>query len=263
MLDYFKRVCEAWIDYPERMGRHIGDRYETVRFLGMGSFGLAYVCRDKLTGEQVVLKHPKPSKGMVGRELLNREADMLLRLQHPRIPSLRDRFEHKKQMYLVTDYIEGYTVEDLIFEKNTVFSEQECLRFTARLMEIVGHIHKKGIVHLDIRIPNVIVKEEEIYLIDFGMAREIGEPDAVAGSADEETRLRRTASAASDLYAIGHFMLYMLYSSFKNPSDRPPVDWQDELSVSAGIKGMIRRLLQIDMPYERSELFIGDLRMYV
>ena len=70
----------------------------------------------------------------------------------------------------------GDTLEDLIFEQDMKYGEDECIEITLQLLKLVRYIHDQGYVHLDLRIPNVLFKDGRIQLIDFGLARRIGEP---------------------------------------------------------------------------------------
>lgn len=261
MIEYLKGVYEAWIDYPKREGTVITNKYRIQQFLGIGSYGLTYICLDVDSGQEVVLKQAKPSKGTVGRDLLYREIDVLGGLRHPSIQKCLASFEYKNQLYMVTEYVKGQTVEDLIFERGAVFSEKEALCFVRRLMEILSYVHEQGFVHLDIRIPNVILDGDQIHLIDFGLACRLGEPIRREFGSNEETTLSRTVEAPNDLYAVGHFILFMLYSGYDSCTFEVELNsgWEDELTVSPMTKNMLRKLLQIDPPYMDTQQFVQDL----
>lgn len=261
LFEYLKGVYEAWIDYPKREGTVITNKYRIQRFLGIGSYGLTYLCLDVDSGHEVVLKQAKPSKGTFGRDLLYREIDTLGRLRHPSIQRCLASFEYKDQLYMVTKYLKGQTVEDLIFERGVVFSEKEALCFVRRLMAILSYVHEQGFVHLDIRIPNVILDGDQIHLIDFGLACRLGEPIRTDLGSDDETTRTRTVEAPDDLYAVGHFILFMLYSGYDSCTFEAEVTsgWEDELTVSPMTKHMLRKLLQIDPPYMDTQQFVRDL----
>jgi serine/threonine-protein kinase len=261
LFEYLKGVYEAWVDYPKRDGTVITNKYRIQRFLGIGSYGLTYICLDVDSGQEVVLKQAKPSKGTVGRDLLYREIDVLGRLRHPSIQRCLASFEYKNQLYMVTEHVKGQTVEDLIFVQGAVFSEKEALCFVRRLMEIISYVHEQGYVHLDIRIPNVILDGDQIYLIDFGLACLLGEPIRTKIGSEEKTTLSRTAEATSDLYAVGHFILFMLYSGYDSCTIEVESNsgWEEELTVSPMTKHMLRKLLQIDPPYTDTQQFVQDL----
>jgi serine/threonine protein kinase len=261
LFGYLRSIYEAWMDYPEREGKMIGGQYRIHRFLGKGSYGLTYLCRHVQSGEEIVVKQAKPSKGKLGRELLSREIDILGQLNHPSIPRCLASFEYRKRLYMVVEYVQGETAEDLIFERGSVFSESEALYTVRRLMDIVRFVHEKGYVHLDIRIPNVMFEGEQIHLIDFGLASRLGEPVRAEFGSGEEVMLRRTADVSTDLYAIGDFLLFMLYSAYDpgNSGQEEISGWEEELRVSMPTKLMIRKLLQIDPPYANAEAVIREL----
>ncbi|MDF2720925.1 MAG: serine/threonine protein kinase [Paenibacillus sp.] len=261
LFEYLKGVYEAWIDYPQKDGTLIANKYRIQRFLGLGSYGLTYVCLDVDSGQEVVLKQAKPSKGAVGRDVLCREVDVLGHLRHPSIQKCLASFEYKGRLYMATEHVKGQTVEDVIFERGAVFSENETLDFVRRLMEILNYVHEQGFVHLDVRIPNVILDGDQIHLIDFGLACRLGEPFRPKLGSGDETTLRKTAEVSDDLYAVGHFILFMLYSGYEPSAFEAGSHsgWEDELTVSPMTKHMLRKLLQIDPPYTHTQQFVQDL----
>ncbi|UKS30915.1 protein kinase [Paenibacillus sp. HWE-109] len=262
MLTYWKSAYGTWIDYPQRVGKVLQNRYRIERFLGMGSYGLTYLCRELASSREIVLKQAKPSKGLLGQQLLQREMEIMGQLDHPSIPKCVSSFRAgKRRLFMITEYVSGQTIEDLIFEQGVVFGEKEALGFIRRLMDIVQYLHEQGIVHLDIRIPNVILQGERIHLIDFGLASRLGEPGFAEIGVDEEQRKRKTVNVISDLYAIGHFLLFMLYSAYvpETVSANDAVGWEEELQLSVQTKQLIRKLLQIDPAYGDAQALISDL----
>ena len=265
LFEYLKGVYEAWIDYPKRDGTLITNKYRIQRFLGIGSYGLTYLCLDVDSGQEVVLKQAKPSKGTFGRDLLYREINILGQLRHSSILRCLASFEYKDQLYMVTEYLKGKTVEDLIFEREVVFSERETLCFVRRLMRIISYVHEQGFAHLDIRIPNVILDGDQIHLIDFGLACRLGEPIRAKLRPDDETTHCRAVEVSDDLYAVGHFILFMLYSGYDSNlfEWESNSGWEDELTLSPMTKHMLRKLLQIDPPYRNTQQFVRDLDHYL
>lgn len=254
----------AWRDYPAQTGSVIGERYRVVQVLGIGSYGIAYLCQDELDSCEVAVKLAKPSKKKIAKLLLEREREVLSRLDHPYIQRLRNYGESKEGSWIVTDYIDGKTIEDLIFEEERVIGERECLRWTLMLMNRITHVHEQGFVHLDLRIPNVIVRDQEFVVIDFGLARPIGGGQGVLW---DDTALKSIPPARmepyiqSDLFDIGHLMLYMLYSGYSPEPGIPERSWEEELSLSAAVRQILRRLLEEDNPYPDSAAFVVDLHM--
>ncbi|WP_248924109.1 serine/threonine protein kinase [Paenibacillus hamazuiensis] len=271
MLRFLQKTYEAWIDYPQREGALIAGTYVVEHVLGEGSYGITYLCRDVRSGIRVAVKMARPSKGALGERLLAREAEVLGSLRYPGIPHFIEMIRSGKKRYLVSEYVEGLTMEQLIFEQGKVFDESDVLEWTLRLLELVRHVHEKGYAHLDIRIPNVIVRGERLALIDFGLARRMGEEIGPELCRFWQEGLRITADAEKDLYDIGHFMLFMLYSSYDGPCERSgwsgrhnagkrESGWQDELTLTPGVRRILRKLLQIDPPYGEVRQLTADLR---
>ncbi|MHA6529498.1 serine/threonine protein kinase [Paenibacillus sp. BAC0078] len=260
-FERWRRFLRAWQDYPLPEGARIGERYKVESLLGEGSYGLTYRCCDSRDGALLAVKQSRPSKKAVGRAMLGKECNILRSMNHPNIPTCRDYFEYKGSNWLVTDYIEGKTLEDLIFDEHIVYGERECLATTLRLMELVAHVHSCGYVHLDLRIPNVILRNEDLYLIDFGLARRIGEAETVLERRKpkaEEIPERMPPVIASDLYDIGQLMLFMLYSSYRPEPEKAERSWREELNLSPEMLQILSRLLGEQEPYSDTAFFVHE-----
>ncbi|WP_151734911.1 serine/threonine protein kinase ['Paenibacillus yunnanensis' Narsing Rao et al. 2020] len=262
MYNYIKNFLQAWADYPLEEGSVLAGRYSVISPLGTGSYGITYRCKDRLEEQDVAVKQAKPSKKGIGQQLLACERDVLQALEHPFIPACRGFFREQRSCWLVTDYVEGRTLEDLIFGEGQTFGEQDTVRWTLTLLERVQHVHERGYVHLDIRIPNVIISGGELYLIDFGLAAPLGSPLPSGHPHSKAGRdgMPRPASIPSDLADVGELMLFMLYSRFDPGRDAAEADWMDELALSAQLKHILLRLLGEDTPYLHTSELISDLQ---
>ncbi|NNU99437.1 serine/threonine-protein kinase [Geobacillus sp. DSP4a] len=260
MKRFFERhpFVSRWVDRPHRGGKVLLGRYEIIEELGMGSYGIAYKGRDLHTKRFVVVKQARRTKGEDGRRLLQREADLLARLRHPQIPRLYDRFVERGHPHLVMEYIEGETVEDQIFKLEAKYTEQEAFRLLKKVLEVVRHVHAFGIVHRDLRIPNIIWRDGTAAIIDFGLACRIGEPVDFRDDDPLEKRLRREPHPRSDFYALGHFTLFLLYSAYEPTSDEEK-SWEEELDLSPNARRILRKMLQLDAPYDHVDELIDDV----
>ena len=135
------------------------------------------------------------------------------------------------------------------------------------------YIHDQGVVHRGIRIANVILNGENVHLIDFGFAYDVYQngtnpiPDDIKEDDPTEKKLRRQISFSSDFYALGHLLLFLLYSSYSEEVliNRPNSDqqiercWEEELSIlKPQTKKLLRRMLQAEQPYENVQQLISD-----
>ncbi|MCM3174693.1 protein kinase [Paenibacillus sp. MER 99-2] len=249
----WQRLLGLWTDRPLPKGAKIAERYTICELLGMGSYGLTYLCIDEQTGDEVALKGSKPSKGKLSARLLSREADVMSRLQHPAIPKLLNAFIYKGRSYIAIEYIRGETLETYIFEQGQVYSERECIELASQLLSPIAHVHQQGYIHGDVRIPNVIMKDGHLHLIDFGLARQMGEPLLP----ELKRRMRELpapedepATPDQDLQDLGHFLLFMLYSAYEPEKGKAPASWQEELDLQPDLVIMLERLLGLRPGYE-------------
>lgn len=266
MVRLLLSICSfisAWRDDPREKGTSLGTRYKVQEVLGEGSYGITYKCLDTTTGEQVAVKQARPSKGDFAVKLLLQEADMIRGLQHSNIPAFIDFFQEKGRSYLVMTYMEGDTLEDLIFGQGIKYEEIQTVLITLQLLHLVEYVHRQGYVHLDLRIPNVLFHKDRLLLIDFGLARKIGSAPMLPSSSlfrkltgQRRSSTEKVAHEQSDLYDIGHFMLFMLYSAYEAPVSKTDLHthnteqgWQEELCLSADLKLIIERLFGIEQPF--------------
>ncbi|KFZ42243.1 serine/threonine protein kinase [Anoxybacillus flavithermus] len=243
---------------PYREGAVVNGRYVIERQIGEGSYGVAYVARDEETKELVVLKQMKRTKRKKRRASFEREALILKKLDHPQIPKLYDSFDVQGTLHLVMEYIEGDTIETLIFDKNKTYDEKEAFSLLADVLRVVQYIHAHGIVHRDLRIPNIVFRDGIVYVLDFGLARFLSEKNERLFTLEQ--RLRRNIDVKSDIYALGHFLLFLLYSAYEPTADEEK-SWEDELLLSEKARHVLRRMLQIDRPYASVESLARDVAM--
>jgi serine/threonine-protein kinase len=248
-----QRFFNGWRDFPLKEGTLLAGRYEVLNVIGQGSFGITYRSADRQRQNDVVIvKQSRPSKGERARTMLVAEAEILDRVQHSSVPLRMDLFSDRKNYYLVMDYIEGDTFEQLIFEKGVIFDESDCAAWGLKILQAVAHIHHRGYVHLDLRLPNIVVRDGSVYILDFGLARKIGDHHEEQAPQSGKLPYRHLAEPTTDLAAIGHLMLYLLYSTFEvsdNDSLNEERSWEEELCISQELRMMLRKLLQLDEPF--------------
>ena len=99
------------------IGTVLRDRYEILSQLGTGSFGIAYIAKDRESPSQksCVIKqfnqiNIADNDMKTAREGFDREAKILERLNHDCIPSFSAQFEEKGQFYIVQSLVEGVTL---------------------------------------------------------------------------------------------------------------------------------------------------------
>ncbi|WNB92777.1 serine/threonine-protein kinase [Bacillus sp. NEB1478] len=249
--EFRKTLQRLWYDRPLKPGHTLEHRYTILEVLGMGSYGITYLASDQKTNTKVVLKQLRTTKARTasGLRSFKRESIILETLQHPRVPRLLDVFENENNHFIVMEWIQGKTFEDLIFRKDHKYSEKDTIRILVELLTIVETFHEKGIIHRDLRIPNIIERNGKLHIIDFGLACFLTDQEDLEPNEHPEKLRMRAVAMKSDLFALGHFALFLLYSTYE-PLSRKERGWQEELDISLSFKTILRKMLQLDEPFQ-------------
>jgi serine/threonine protein kinase len=107
------------------------------------------------------------------RKAAQREITVLKRLESPCVIKLHDLIDTPKQIFIVTDYIKGISLQQ--YSKslpNRVVREITARRIFKQVAEGVAYLHQQNIVHRDIKLDNILVEESTrmVKLIDFGFS---------------------------------------------------------------------------------------------
>lgn len=214
-------------------GKRFG-KYIIERPIGEGRYGLCFLARSDM-GEQVVIKKFKPSIFKKYSEKNVYEAVILSKLNDKTIPELLGVINQKGFYGFVLEFKHGCTVKDLLFKYKHKFTREEFFNIGIQLIKIIKYIHRNAVVHRDIRIPNVLINNGEVYLIDFGLARR----------ADNNKYPYNL-----DFSYLGDFLLYLLYSSFEIKEKHKKLPWYKELTLTSEQKLFLKKLLRIELAYE-------------
>ena len=204
----------------------IGKRYALQEKLGQGGMGAVYRALDRLTGQQVALKHVTLEKQnlrfashatSVDVEVaLAQEFKTLASLRHPHIISVLDYgFDENLQPYFTMELLEG--AQDII-EAGSTLSQDDQVLLLVQVLQALAYLHRRGIIHRDLKPDNVLVINGQVKVLDFGLAVAqeylTASEDVVAGTLAymaPEVLQGHAASVASDLYAVG-VMAYELFA---------------------------------------------------
>ncbi len=193
-------------------------KYVRVAKLGAGAMGEVWKAFDPDLRRWVALKQLKnddPSE--LARAL--REAQTCARLSHPNIAGVYETGEHEGRPFIAMQFIDGRTLGAHPRDDRRLLVE--LVRDAARALQ---HAHEIGIVHRDIKPANIMVAGRRVYILDFGLARQLQSKSSLSQTgmivgtpsymSPEQAKGER-ADARSDVYALGA-TLYELFSG------RPP-----------------------------------------
>ena len=249
--------------------------YEIVRELGRGGMGVVYQAREPSLDRHVALKflplEYACDPDRLGRFL--REARTASALNHPHICTVHALGEHLGQPYLVLEFIDGVTLDELTRTKPGVAEVTPVIGQAARALAAA---HAAGVVHRDVKPQNIMVRPDGIVkVLDFGLARHVPanggalsksngrdtDPGARVGTmlymSPEQARAD-PVNSASDVFSLGLVMYELItgQNPFSADSDFgvlhaivsrtpfPPSRLNPE--VSAPLEGLILRMLAKD-----------------
>ncbi len=199
------------------------DRYRIERLIASGGMGAVYLATDTRFNRPCAVKEmldefQNESERAQAVEWFSREATMLLDLNHPCIPRVRDFFVELGRHYLVMDFIDGHTLAEMLeLEGNVVgvngvrgVSEAAARSWARQVCSVLQYLHTQSppIIFRDLKPSNIMVtKRGEIKLIDFGIARTFQSQRQATiimtlGYAPPE-QLHAMPEPRSDIYALG------------------------------------------------------------
>ena len=200
--------------------RHFA-RYEIIREIGRGAFGIVYRARDPQLGRDVALKvliaAEQASESLIKR--FHAEAQAAAQLRHPNIVPIHDVGIHNGKHYFTADFIEGATLEKLLKQR---LPTTQIVKLMTEIASAIQHAHEHGIVHRDIKPGNVLIDASGRAMVtDFGLARNVEVASSLTRSGDvvgtpaymsPEQAAGRVAEVEerSDVYALGVLLYEML-----------------------------------------------------
>lgn len=161
-------------DVRVRRGVEFNNQYDIQSEIGRGKFGTVYRCKEKETGLSLAAKVVNVSK-KEDRRSVEREVDIMRRLQHPRLIQLYDAIDTGKQIYVILELIEGGELFERVIDDDFLLTERSCAVFMRQICEGIEFIHAQKILHLDLKPENILCLTKEgnrIKIIDFGLARD-------------------------------------------------------------------------------------------
>ncbi|XP_014855485.1 PREDICTED: serine/threonine-protein kinase 33 isoform X1 [Poecilia mexicana] len=152
--------------------------YEFGKTLGQGSFGIVYEATHIATQTKWAIKEVrKPAAGSSKFKMLDNEINILKQVDHAHIIHLEVTYNTPTKICLVTELCRGGTLKQQLHQKK-FFTEDETRKIIYCLADAVVYLHKRDIVHRDLKLENILVKNSpddnedwfDIKVADFGLS---------------------------------------------------------------------------------------------
>ena len=265
----------ALVPVPEVVGR-----YQVVRELGRGGFGIVYLARDPNLGREVAVKVPLP--GMIAapevRRRFLREAQAVSGLDHPNIVPIHDAETVGPVAYIISAYCPGPSLAAWLKAQTESVPPRVAARLVAGMAAGVSHAHDRGIWHRDLKPANIMLQPggdiESAGMIprvtDFGLAKfadgsgaDASRTGLIIGSApymapEQADPRSGEVGPATDVYALGATLYEILVG-------RPPFVGRTQaetLHLVLNTDLVSIQLLRRDVPRDLQTICLHALRKH-
>ena len=195
-------------------------RFEILRELGSGAFGVVYEARDRELGRSVALKVVQPVR-TGGESVQAREAEAAARLSHPNLVTLHDVGQSEHGPYLVFELLRGRTLERRLHDGP--LTPLEAVHVAVEVARGLAHAHAEGVVHRDLKPSNVFLTERgAVKILDFGMAHAFGRKRPSGGTPAymaPEQWSEGPEDERTDVFALGVILHRMVSGRLPYPED--------------------------------------------
>ncbi len=230
MGDNDKKASEAGQSF--KIGDVILERYQVLKTLGEGGFAWVYLCQDQTIDRRVAIKVLKPlpplpeeddeqteARQQAHEERFRREANVASKLDNAHVVTVHDFgfLESPRRAFIVMEYIEGHDLRQEL-QRLGRMSPNMFFHLLIPCLRALGEAHKHGIVHKDLKPSNLILSGGRLRIVDFGVARVVGQQNLTAAGElsgtlpylAPEYLVNKEVTPAVDVYQMGLIMAEML-----------------------------------------------------
>jgi eukaryotic-like serine/threonine-protein kinase len=209
-----------------RKGDIVGDgRFEVVRELGTGGFGITYLAYDRVKKQQIAIKtlnsnQQREKDFAIRQKKFESEGFTLRGFRHPHIVRVYEKIEINGLLGFTMEYIPGQDLAKYVSVKGRL-GEEESLRYIDQISLALDYVHQDTFLHRDVNPRNIMLRQDrpEAVLIDFGLAREFAELEPIYLSNTDGSELykpveqyekRGVFGPPTDIYALAVTLYHLL-----------------------------------------------------
>ncbi|KVH92245.1 serine/threonine-protein kinase SAPK2-like [Cynara cardunculus var. scolymus] len=242
------------------------ERYEVVKHIGSGNFGVAKLVKDQWSGELYAVKYIERGNKIdehVEREILNHRS-----LKHPNIIRFKEVLLTETHLAIVMEYASGGELFDRISSAGR-FSEDEARFFFQQLISGVRYCHSMQICHRDLKLENVLLdgsSTPRLKICDFGYSKSSvlhSQPKSTVGTpayiAPEVLSRKEYDGKIADVWSCGVTLYVMLVGAYPFEDDDDPRNFRKTLTRILSVQYAVPDYVRVSLECKQllSRIFIA------
>lgn len=243
------------------------ERYEILKDIGSGNFGVAKLVKDKLTNELYAVKYIERGKKIdehVQREIMNHRS-----LRHPNIIKFKEVFLTPTHLAIVMEYAAGGELFERICNAGR-FSEDEARFFFQQLVSGVSYCHSMQICHRDLKLENTLLDGSptpRLKICDFGYSKSSvfhSQPKSTVGTpayiAPEVLSRKEYDGKLVDVWSCGVTLYVMLVGAYPFEDPEDPRNFRNTLTRILSVQYLIPSYVRVSKECKHllSQIFVAD-----
>lgn len=197
--------------------KHLGDFFYSNEPIAHGSFSIIYKGKSKSTNESVAIK--KITK-VLDKKYLDSEIQLLKTLKHPNIITFFQEIYDHSDIYLIFEYCNHGHLGNYIESRSKDFD----YKYLIEILNGLEYLFDNNITHRDIKPQNILIKDNQIKISDFGFAKNCAEDDLLGTFCGSplymapELFQMSSYTNKSDIWSLGVILYELIVKSHPYPS---------------------------------------------
>lgn len=150
------------------------DNYNVWSDIGRGTYAVVKFATRKTTGQKAAIKVYEKQKiqDPMRQKSIKREIKILKQLKHPNVVELIEEITAEKNLYLVMEYVQGFSLQAHITKQACKrLDEPDAAEIFSQFMNGLAYCHRNNVAHRDIKLENVLLTQSrQVKIIDFGFS---------------------------------------------------------------------------------------------